>query len=579
MGLHATTKRVTDRQFSLRRFFLKCSVVLVLLFGIHCAHRMPPPGGPPDRTPPSIVRTNPENGTTHFKGNKVRLRFNQYVDERSVEESIFISPYVGELEFDWSGKEVEITFSRPLQTNTTYVVTVGTDVTGYYTRTRMEQAYTLAFSTGDHINRGTLSGVVVPRHHKDAKSGIMVYAFRIDGMDPDTLNPSVHSPDFMTQTGTRGEFAFVHIPWGTYRLIAVRDEYRNFLYDQEVDEYGVPPHDYVVSEQDSSVFDITLQLAKEDTTAPRIVKAVAVHEQKVEVTFSEPLTRTVLTPESWIITDTTTQSSLEVFGVVGKPQQPKSVLILTGKQDSSAFYRITVVGVTDSAGNIINPYANTMIFVGSSVRDTNRCKFESLSLKDTLGVPLQPTITFTFSDALDTTTIANCFSLYIDSARVVPVRISVKDLCVLQLEPQQELQSSTTYTLRANFTKLRSWKNEPIADSVRQWRFKTLDVYELSSISGTVHRRDTVDAPLVLVAIRAETLGETIVPVDKTGVFHFPRLESGKYSFKIFEDRNGNRRYDVGKPYPFVPSERLKVYSDTIRVRPRWPLEGIQFTF
>jgi len=36
----------------------------------------------------------------HFKENKIKLEFDRYVNERSVEEAIFISPYIGTLEYD-----------------------------------------------------------------------------------------------------------------------------------------------------------------------------------------------------------------------------------------------------------------------------------------------------------------------------------------------------------------------------------------------------------------------------------------------------------------------------------------------
>ncbi|MBP8975801.1 MAG: Ig-like domain-containing protein, partial [Bacteroidetes bacterium] len=138
---------------------------------IDCANRMPPPGGPVNRTPPAIISTIPANGSTNFKGSRIRIEFNQYVDEQSVEESIFISPYVGQLEFKWHGKKVDIVFEDTLRSNITYVVTVGTDVTGYYTKTRMAQSFTLAFSTGSNINRGDLSGSIIPRNENDTKSG------------------------------------------------------------------------------------------------------------------------------------------------------------------------------------------------------------------------------------------------------------------------------------------------------------------------------------------------------------------------------------------------------------------------
>ena len=73
---------------------------LLLLSG--CAGQRPPEGGPIDTTSPEIVEISPIANTTNYAKQRISLEFNKYVDRRSVEESIFISPYVRDIEFDWS---------------------------------------------------------------------------------------------------------------------------------------------------------------------------------------------------------------------------------------------------------------------------------------------------------------------------------------------------------------------------------------------------------------------------------------------------------------------------------------------
>ncbi len=113
--------------------------------------------------PPQIVSVYPAPYTTFYDDSKIVLEFDEYVDRASVNESIFISPFLGELEFDWSGKEVEIRFQEKLKDNTTYVINVGTDVRDMRRGNRMAQAFALAFSTGASIDRGGIEGTVYPR--------------------------------------------------------------------------------------------------------------------------------------------------------------------------------------------------------------------------------------------------------------------------------------------------------------------------------------------------------------------------------------------------------------------------------
>ena len=81
------------------------------LIFFRCANQLPPTGGVIDKIPPEIIEVSPANGTVNFDGNSVEITFSEYVDKRSVQNSVFISPAVeGEIEYDWSGKSLEIIF-------------------------------------------------------------------------------------------------------------------------------------------------------------------------------------------------------------------------------------------------------------------------------------------------------------------------------------------------------------------------------------------------------------------------------------------------------------------------------------
>ncbi len=164
---------------------------------LSCAGQVAPTGGPPDRTPPAIVRTFPDSNAVRVSTKEIVLEFDKYVDRRSVEESIFLSPNLGDLEFDWSGREVTITFAGSPRPTTTYVVNVGTDVVDVREHNRMASGFTLAFSTGDSIDQGSIAGEVY-----DAKpEGVMIFAYDLDHARQDTLNPARAKPDFIMQTG------------------------------------------------------------------------------------------------------------------------------------------------------------------------------------------------------------------------------------------------------------------------------------------------------------------------------------------------------------------------------------------
>jgi hypothetical protein len=546
-----------------------------------CANQQPPQGGPVDQTTPEILAASPVNNARNFRSNHISLKFDRYVDQRSLEESVFISPYVGTLEFDWSGKEVDIYFSEKLRDSTTYVVNIGTDVKdGYRNHKRMAQAYTLAFSTGPNIDRGFIEGTVYPRKEGDAVDDIMIFAYHLGMMQEDTLNPRYARPDFITQTGKNGSFSLRHIPFGRYRIFAVRDEYRNLVYDPDVDEYGVQSEPVALTPDDTLFGGLLMRLAKEDSTGPRLIKAAALDRNHVTAEFSKSIDPDSASLSSFSILDTTTHSPLDLIAAYPLPSSPSSFTIVTGDQDSTTIYRLTVQNVIDSIGNRINPIANSLIFTGSPKRDTLPPKIVDASVRDSVkNVDFRQTLALTFSDALVKTDTLSWLNIFDAAGNTVPSGKKWVSAVVVSIRPEKDFESAAWYKLRAELHGLRDWAGRSFRDSVRTWRFRTLDIEDMSSVEGFVldkNRTDTAGSIIVEASeIGSKPAQEYTATAARAGDFIFPRITEGRYVFQAFRDRDANGKYDPGKPFPFEFSERQSPHSDTLKVRARWPLEGV----
>lgn len=559
-------------------FFALLSFLVYLLSG--CAGQVPPDGGPVDREPPTIISTYPANYATRFRDNRIALEFDEYVDRRSAQESIFISPYVGELEFEWSGREVEIRFSEPLHENRTYVVNVGTDVVDLNNRNRMAQAFTLAFSTGDFIDRGAIEGKVYGATSKDSPEGVMIFAYLLIPGAPDSLNPRTTKPDYITQTGKTGEFALRHLLLGKYRLLAVRDEYRNLLYDPEADDYGVPSFDIQLNMLDTLRRDVTMRLAKEDTTAPRLLKVTAQDRSRLLLEFSEALDTSTVAPQYFSIRDTVENITVAVRYAVPILSKLSTVMLLTDPAQESRGYRLTAERIRDQAGNVIHPLANSTSFSGSGLPDTVRPTVGSFSIPDsTRNVELQPKFLLTFSDVMERTSVEESIAVQDSSGSPVPLSLRQLNSAAWELHFPQPLRSLTWYVVAVDVTKARNVHGIAGAGSKRSYRFQTLDAELLSSIEGRVVDRSTADTSgtIVLIAENVGALSQRTftMQLSRPGEFAFRNLGEGQYLLRAYRDRNGNGVFDAGRPFPFQSSERFAVYPDTLKLRARWPLEGV----
>ncbi|MBM4159882.1 MAG: hypothetical protein FJ217_02160 [Ignavibacteria bacterium] len=561
------------------RYFL--ATVFASLLALSCAGQRAPEGGPVDTDPPVIVSTYPQNYSTRYTGQSIVLEFDEYVDHRSVEGAIFISPSVGTLEFDWSGREVEIRFSESLRQNTTYVVNIGTDVADLRNRNKMAQSFALAFSTGDQIDRGVIEGKIYTIRSSDSPSGVMIFAYGLTGVNPDTLNPQHARPDYATQSGKGGEFSLRHLALGDYRLIAIRDEYKNLLYDPETDEFGVPPFGITLTEMDTIQTDVLIQLARADTTAPRLLKVTAPDRRHVLAEFSEPLDTTAAAWPVAEIVDTLGQEQLVIRSVSVLLPTHTTILIVTDAQRPGERYRLTVDSVRDLHGLAVSPLANSLTFSGSAAEDTLGPSIASASVADSaVGVALLPELVVHFSDAIETTKASGAIVLFDSSEKDVTAFPRWLSDCSFSLEPATKLRSKEWYRLVIDLGKLRDIVGNEGRDTTVVLRFQTVDAELFSNIEGDAKDLRDTDriGPIILQAenVSRKDSKPYLVVVHETGKFALTEMPEGLYVLRLFRDRNQNLKYDAGAPFPFEPSERFTYYPDTLKVRARWPLEGVQ---
>ena len=210
----------------------------IILFNISgCANQLPPGGGEEDKVPPKLISQNPKSNTLNFTGKSLTLKFDKYVDRRSLQDAYFISPPMGnDVEFNWSGKEVEITYTKSfahVAPNKTFVITLNSSLKDIHGNTLTEPIM-FAFSTGPKIDKGGIQGWVVNNESKM----ISIFAYRLTGVDTN-YNPTKKFADYVSQTSTAGEYKLSNLSPGAYRVIAVYDDDKNFLYTADREDYGV----------------------------------------------------------------------------------------------------------------------------------------------------------------------------------------------------------------------------------------------------------------------------------------------------------------------------------------------------
>jgi hypothetical protein len=546
-----------------------------LLIGTNCAGIVAPSFGPPDRTPPEVAETYPLPHTLNFKSKKLHMEFSKYVDHRSAEQAIFFSPSVGKMKFDWGGKGVDMEFRDSLRPNTTYIMTLGTDVEDLQNN-RMAKSFALPFSTGNKIDSASIAGKVFDR----SPEGVLIYAFDLQYKNPDTLNPALNKPDFLTQTGKDGSFLLPYLRVGKYRVMAVRDEYRNVQYDRQVDGYAMLPADVILTQDSSHAKDIQFRLSKEDTTRPFVASVISLDKNRLLVRFSKVIDTTSLKLQYVRAYDTLSQASLELKELSVFGDSAITAQVVTSDQPKGKVCRLFVANLQDLHGNSISLDQTSTVFTGEDAPDTTRPEFKIINNMDgSRTVEADDSVYISFDKAVARATFESAFTLMDSSKKKIDGSFTWWRESKAAFVPAKPLAFGMPYTGKIVLDSIRAVAGgRNFKDSTFTFRFQTLQSSTLSSVKGEVI--DELPAGTGRIFIRlypvnADNTRSYRQVLAKPGKFSFENIPDGRYSFFVFRDSDGNGVYSSGRPYPFQPAERFSAYSDTLKLRARWPLEGV----
>lgn len=568
--------RAREQIFTRMKNIRTICVITIALALCGCANQLPPPGGPPDKTPPEIVATTPASRTLDFHGESIVLEFSEYVDRNRAQDNIFISPPL-KTEYNWSGRELEIEFVEELQPQTTYAVTVGTE---YADRSGNKPAssYTLIFSTGDRLDSGLIQGKV----ESSDPAGAFVFLYPLTGLQADTLNPATTKPKYRTQIGANGTFEFQALPAGSYRLLAVKDEFRNELFDPGIDAFGTTTEDILLPEGAATTVAFRLGPAI-DNTPPQLYSVTAVSQRMLRVELSESPDTASIQAASFAVTSEKDGTAIPVLAAWLSPVRRSTAELLLAGTPAAGSWKLTATAVRDSVGNSIADTARTATFTASDVADTTKPALLALPFADsTSGTDPKRSYTMVWSTAVDSESVYNSTRLFRSAdttATAIPFEIRRPDENITELVPRQPLAINTGYVLKVDVAGVRSLLGRTGADTVVRLRFHTTDPGDYGLVSGAVIDSSGTSCPyvIILTSENKKTVFRTVLSAP--GTWEFKDVPPGTYTLIAFCDADGNGVYSYGDAFPYRAAERFVPYQQPVVVRPRWTVENVKILF
>lgn len=244
------------------------------LFLFSCGKEEPPTGGPVDTVPPEIIQTVPAHLSRNVVTDKIEIHFSEPVEQNSFESAFNIWPPIEMGKFGWSSKSVTISISEPLQSSTTYYITIDRQCRDLRAN-RLKDVYHFVFSTADKFPENSITGSISFEDDFSPEQG-QTYVSLYTAIDSLLVAKAVSQAN--------GSFQFDYLEPRDYLISAFHDMNDNLQY--EVDkEYWAQE---AVHLKGPRLF-VPLTLSLQDTISPALKQVTPKSQRVIEVGFTEPL--------------------------------------------------------------------------------------------------------------------------------------------------------------------------------------------------------------------------------------------------------------------------------------------------
>ena len=219
---------------------LKYFFFLLLLITVGCAKRGSITGGLKDTIAPVLKASFPKNFSKNFKGNEIKLVFDENIKLKNLNKQLIISPpmkYEPSILPTTPTKIITIKIKDTLQPNTTYSFNFGQSIADNNEGNPLNQ-FKYVFSTGDYIDSLDLGGTIKSAYDKEVESFVSVMLYDVNDAFKDSVVYN-ENPRYVTNTlDSLKTFRFENLKAGKYLLVAMKDYNNNNKYNPKTDKIG-----------------------------------------------------------------------------------------------------------------------------------------------------------------------------------------------------------------------------------------------------------------------------------------------------------------------------------------------------
>lgn len=518
--------------------------VLLSITFTNCAKRGTITGGFKDTIAPKIISSYPKNFSTNFKGNEIKINFDELIKIKDINKQLIISPPLKNTPLivpqGSASKFISIKITDTLQENTTYSFNFGQSITDNNEGNPYSQ-FKYVFSTGNYIDSLTIAGKI-----KDA------YALKPDNFvsillyDAKTFTDSTiykETPLYVTNTlDSLKVFSLENLKQGEYQIIALKDKANNNKFDPKNDKIAFLNE--TITTPTNTVYELELFLEKPEFKAEKPTQET---NNKLFLGYSGDAKNTKVSGKS---------NGKEIpIRTTKFPEKNKDSLQLFFPLEVRDSIEISVVNAN---------YSKTFF---TKIKDLKEA--DSLSISNKSGNVLS------FRDlfVLKTKTPLNT----IDESKIL---IRKKDSTLVKFnskydEFNQEIafdfqkEEDEKYTLELLPGAINDFYNK-VNDSLK-FNFGTRLISDYGNLKVTLIGAKRF--PLILEVL--DNKGEVMYSQksEKETTMIFETIEPRQYTLRVVYDDNSNGVWDTGNYLAKKQAEEIIYFPKEIDIRANWDVE------
>ena len=561
-----------------------------------CANQGMPTGGPKDTIPPVLVGTHPRFKALNYKGNEVRLTFDEFIIPDQVSEMLVVSPPLEKRPTILTkSKTLILRFNEDLRDSVTYSLDFKNSIVDNNERNPLENLR-FSFSTFNQLDTLRVAGKVIKSFNLEPIENTLVLLHK------NLHDSAVYTiqPDYVAKTDEDGMYLFDNIAEGKYHIFSFNDLNNDMRYKEGAEEIAfhdtlVVPSAHYHAETDTvatgadslliaghihflpgpiylrqfteKIFEQYLKTSRRDSR----FQLTVVFNEPVSDTFNIQLIDTIV--PDWYIQEPNQKFDSLTLWIADTTLAAKENIRM-----EISYYQF------DSINQIFLKKDTVEMQFAEKEEDTRRRRRPKDEEEE--GPPPVPQFNWTtnlnpsgFDLNNDVVIVSPQPVKYIDPSafKIYLTDDTLKKPLLFQFA--QDTLAWRTYRLSYNWESETSYTLEidsaaseniyGITSKILKSTFKTRpeDYYgainlELTGVEGQaiVQLLENSDDEKII--------QEKIVTENQTVIFNF--LAPEKYRIKVVYDENENGRWDTGSYQDYIQPERVAYINEVIKVRSNW---------